>query len=392
MAWSNSYIDVKRALTCIDEEKTIIFYDTETTGLDKQKDRIIQFSALKCSLPNFDIMDTIDLYIRCPFSVPDAASDVNNITDDMLDKLGIDEYDAFLKIKAFLSDADILSGFNIERFDNLMMKSLYARYKEDFTPKMSVDVYPLAKKVIPPDDMPKTKSGYPSYKQMYCIAYYDKSNDTQFGYHSAIEDVKATRYLLMKMIDDVNAQIAEASKKESENTGIIKRNANIIRVSLFSPSRKIDRIYIDTDQGKFFYDNAKKVWNAKPGQGNTDAIDMTELKNKLLDFFGVTDDKSFYSAARSAKEVYFNMWVHFSDGEDEMSLLIPAKWIKNYIEAEYPKRVSETWNEKMKWYDECAAFVKWLRYKPMDTEKMLTKALDENVIIRKKIFENQKSA
>ena len=60
-----------------------IVYDVETTGLSPLKgDRIIELAAVK--LKNKKIIDTFETFINPQRLIPEEASRINNITNDMV--------------------------------------------------------------------------------------------------------------------------------------------------------------------------------------------------------------------------------------------------------------------------------------------------------------------
>ena len=86
------YEEVKAILEKISKFKSIVIYDTETTGLKKDSDRILQFSAIRYDLKTWKQLDVLDIYIKCPYSVDGLkATEVNKITDELLDGQGIPE-------------------------------------------------------------------------------------------------------------------------------------------------------------------------------------------------------------------------------------------------------------------------------------------------------------
>lgn len=90
-----------------------IVFDLETTGLDYSNDYIAQIGALK--IVNDEIIDSMSCYIKIPIKMPVAAFKVNGITNNMLDKEGISEYDAVKALKEFAKNMPMFA-YNA-RFD-----------------------------------------------------------------------------------------------------------------------------------------------------------------------------------------------------------------------------------------------------------------------------------
>lgn len=385
MAWTNNIQEAYDDIRPLFKSKSFIIYDTETTGLNPKKDRIIQFSAVKVSVPAFEIISELDIYIRCPFSVPKKASDVNRITDDVLSEKGLEEIDAFLKIQEFLGTDPVISGYNNDKFDNNFMQNLYGRFGKEFNYAASVDIMKIAKKVIPPDSVFDPAKKRASYKQENCVAYYGSVGD--FAYHSSIEDVKAANFLLTHLIYDIQTSYEQEKAEEKLRNQVPKRNATIRKMSIFNPSIKINRVYVDTNQGKFYYDNCKHVWDAKAGQGNTDSIDMLELKKKALELTGTKSDAEFYRVMSKRKDFYLYMWLPYEKDGEQMAALVPTFWTKAYIMNTKPFEIPENWEEDMLWYEDVKSWARMLVENIMDANKAVAKAEADKVIIKTKAVE-----
>lgn len=133
----------------------IIVYDLETTGLNKTLDRVVQIAAIKLTRNEegkYRISDKINLFIRPPFPMPEEASMVNHITDEVLKDAPLEE-EAFGQILQFFGNMDdentVVAGYNITSFDNVLMTNLYKRNgKEGFFPGNVIDVMPMAMEII----------------------------------------------------------------------------------------------------------------------------------------------------------------------------------------------------------------------------------------------------
>lgn len=72
------------------EGKSFVVFDTETTGVNADKDKIIEIGAVK--IVNGIITETFETMVNPKMHIPEEASSVNNITDDMVcDAPTIDE-------------------------------------------------------------------------------------------------------------------------------------------------------------------------------------------------------------------------------------------------------------------------------------------------------------
>lgn len=106
----------------------LVCFDTETTGLDVQKEHIIQLSLVKFDTDTWQVIDQRDWYIlpEGPFTIPTEAEAVHHISKSFLLEHGVslrsiyDDFSAFTKSCDFLSyngngyDAPILH-YNLQR-------------------------------------------------------------------------------------------------------------------------------------------------------------------------------------------------------------------------------------------------------------------------------------
>lgn len=115
-----------RMLSLFQDDRIIAVIDTETTGINSNKDRIVQFSGKKYRIRDqkMEQIAEMDIYIKAPFPMPEAAMRVNGITDEFLaDKPS--EEDVVAEICAFM-EGSILVGYNVD-FDIRMISALCDR-------------------------------------------------------------------------------------------------------------------------------------------------------------------------------------------------------------------------------------------------------------------------
>jgi DNA polymerase-3 subunit epsilon len=60
-----------------------VVFDIETTGLDAERDAIIEIGAQKYK--NGELIGEMSSFIACPFPIPEAATRISGITDNMLE-------------------------------------------------------------------------------------------------------------------------------------------------------------------------------------------------------------------------------------------------------------------------------------------------------------------
>lgn len=89
----------------------LICFDTETTGLDVQKEHIIQLSLVKFDTDNWSILDQRDWYLlpEGDFTIPAEAEAVHHISKDFLLENGVSLRSIYDDFMAFVGHHDMLS-------------------------------------------------------------------------------------------------------------------------------------------------------------------------------------------------------------------------------------------------------------------------------------------
>ena len=190
--------------TNFDKIGSFIVIDTETTGLSSAKDSIIEIAAIK-----FDDWTPISKFhtlINPGKHIPEEASNINNITDDM-----VNNSPSFAQIVdcliSFIGESNIV-GHNLP-FD---LKFLY-RHGYDFTSikRKYYDTCEISKKILKKPKMKWDKEfkeylindNYDydviDYKLTTLSNYYD-IRDNLFA-HRALSDAFATGLLFQKLVE-----------------------------------------------------------------------------------------------------------------------------------------------------------------------------------------------
>lgn len=109
--------------------KKILIFDTETTGLNPHKDNIIEFGAVLVELIDgeYKIIKNVDYLIKQDKKLPSIIVQLTNITDEMLNKEGIFEEEAFMNISNLIDNETLLVGYNLQ-FDMSFLNQLYRKY------------------------------------------------------------------------------------------------------------------------------------------------------------------------------------------------------------------------------------------------------------------------
>lgn len=170
-------------------DKPLVIYDLETTGLDKSKDQIIQFAAVKYDWNIKKIVDSKNLYIQPMgnYSIPIGAYLVHGINAEFLkDKPHFK--DVAQSIFDFFVGCDVVT-YNGCSFDNAILTEEFARVGLSFDARTfaNYDCFYEEKRIN------GNRLG-DTFKR-----YYGRTMDEAgLKAHDALSDVKATAAIFVK--------------------------------------------------------------------------------------------------------------------------------------------------------------------------------------------------
>jgi len=169
--------------------KRPIYYDTETTGIRPDSDRIIEIAAYD---PVLDRTFQSLINPKCP--IPSQASAIHNITDDMVqdaptfDQVGKD-------FTAFCSDDVVLIAHNNDAFDKPFLEYEFQRNKVHLPDWDYIDSLKFSRKYRP--DLPR--------HSLQHLREYHGIPPNQA--HRALDDVIILHTVFSKMIDDLSMEM-----------------------------------------------------------------------------------------------------------------------------------------------------------------------------------------
>jgi DNA polymerase III subunit epsilon len=166
----------------------VIFYDTETTGIRFDKDRIIEIAA-------FDPVEnrSYTQLINPQLSIPPEATAIHQISDEM-----VKDAPTFKEVgplfAAFCSEEAVLIAHNNESFDKLFLEAEFKRNFLPIPPWRYLDSLKWARKYRP--DLPRHALGH--LREAYGIP----ANTA----HRALDDVMILYQVFSRMIDDLSIE------------------------------------------------------------------------------------------------------------------------------------------------------------------------------------------
>lgn len=163
----------------------VIFYDTETTGIRFDKDRIIEIAA-------FDPIEkrsyTQLINPKCP--IPIEATNIHNISDEMVKEAPSFEV-VGLDFASFCSEEAVLIAHNNDNFDKPFLETEFKRHSLTLPSWRYLDSLKWARKYRP--DLPRHSL------QHLREAYGIPMNNA----HRAFDDVITLYEVFSRMIDDL---------------------------------------------------------------------------------------------------------------------------------------------------------------------------------------------
>lgn len=175
---------VKKDIPQKDKKKEFVVMDIETTGLDCNRDEIIEIAALKISENETEEFSAL---LSCSKSLPPFIVELTGISDKLLSEEGIELKRALEVMKAFVGEKTLV-GYNI----NFDMKFINHNLKK-------LNIEPLQNKCVDVLNIVKKENMYlDSYKLEAVLSEYGIEGSLE---HRALSDAKQTLKLLDKLND-----------------------------------------------------------------------------------------------------------------------------------------------------------------------------------------------
>ena len=182
----------------LDRYKALVIFDTETSGLDPEKDQIIELAALRVertAAGGLRIAGKMDTFIKLPDGelLPENIVTLTGITDELLRREGVRPDKAASQIIKLMSPGPALMIAHNAQFDACFLRELLRGVKVGRPDWLdSLTVY-------------KDRRPYP-HKLANAILAYDLGDKVQNS-HRAIDDVLAL-FEVLKAMDEERDDLA----------------------------------------------------------------------------------------------------------------------------------------------------------------------------------------
>lgn len=178
----------------------LILFDLETTGLNRQTDKIIELGAIH--IQNGEIVDTFSSLANpgfhpggAPIKLTAQITKLTGITDEMLEDQPCEE-EAVRSFIQWCGSCSVFGGHNVAGFDIPFLKFAAKRAGVTFNPEYTMDTLRLAKAY----EMKKF-AYVPDYKQTSLAAWCGFT----YNAHRALDDVQANFKILKQLINKFGA-------------------------------------------------------------------------------------------------------------------------------------------------------------------------------------------
>lgn len=262
--WRNKFKTATQIKTLSSKYQYIVFFDTETTGLKTDKDRIIQISAIKTDI-NLNEVARFNSYCNpYPMLISPQITEITGITQSDVENASM-ECDVIKDFNVFSKDAFFVA-YN-SKFDNGMLLSAFGRAGINRT------IEHFDAREISYDNLPHSKE----FTLSTICNELKISGDGDF--HNAMYDVEMMFELFKRFYN---------TYLELENSEITKPKVHVFALNPWSMGKN-KRLYVPTSCGTFYYDMIKKHWGEKDATfAEANMIDVEEQAMKLANIKGST--------------------------------------------------------------------------------------------------------
>jgi DNA polymerase III subunit epsilon len=178
------------------KHETILLFDFETTGLNPDRDAIIEIGAVRMEKQGLHYVETgaLDVLIDVGIRLPEKITEITGITNEMLKEKGVSPEEATALIRSLYDDQALLVAYNLQ-FDISFLRALFRRYLDP--------LFDIKNDIL--DVMCVYKDHHP-YPHRLASALERYAIPVERA-HRAIDDIRNTHMLLMHLSEELKDDI-----------------------------------------------------------------------------------------------------------------------------------------------------------------------------------------
>src|ERR1035437_9354366 len=117
----------------------LLSLDFETTGLNFEKDRIIEIGAVLYSTGQRKCVENYGRLVKSDVPITPEITGITSIHPAAVDRFGYDQEESFEILAYMIDSCDALVGHNIIRFDKNMYEAWARRLNRNIPEKLCID-------------------------------------------------------------------------------------------------------------------------------------------------------------------------------------------------------------------------------------------------------------
>ena len=119
----------------------LLSLDFETTGINKEKDRVIEFGAVLYSSTQRKCLDNQGSLVRTDVPISNEITEITGITQAAVNKFGYDSDSSLQTVIELMTAADYVIGYNVRRFDKPVLENWAKRAGVELPNKLWIDLF-----------------------------------------------------------------------------------------------------------------------------------------------------------------------------------------------------------------------------------------------------------
>jgi DNA polymerase III epsilon subunit-like protein len=119
----------------------LLSLDFETTGLDTQNDRVIEFGAVLYSTGQKKCLDNQGMLVKTDVAITPEITEITGIHPAAVERFGYEANDILNILMEMTESADAVIGYNCRRFDKKIADNWAHRSLSEFPERTWIDLY-----------------------------------------------------------------------------------------------------------------------------------------------------------------------------------------------------------------------------------------------------------